>query len=117
MEVIKYRILCFLKVDPFSYDLVFVANAAAAVRFAIECIQNHATNNKAMLSYYYHEATCGTLVELRKYCNQYRCFKTDQEVNRWIAEEENDRFEPQSLGLFVYPGQSSLDGRRLPKSW
>jgi molybdenum cofactor sulfurtransferase len=117
MEVVKYRILCFLKVDPFSYDLIFVPNVTAAVQFAIGCIQCYAAKEKAISSYYYHEGMCEKLVDLRESCNQYRCFRTDEEVDRWIDQEETTKLEPQSLGLFVYPGQSSVDGRRLPKSW
>jgi len=117
MEVVKYRILCFLKVDPFSYDLNFVSNTTAAVRLAIRYIQCCAEKEKAISSYYYHQEACARLVDLRESCNQYRCFRTDEDVDRWIEQEETTKLEPQSLGLFVYPGQSSVDGRRLPKTW
>jgi len=117
VKVVKFQVLRFLKVNPDIFDLAFVSKATAAVQLAVEYFQDYAADEKALFSYYYHKETGGALVRLRECSDQYRCFKTDEEVDQWIEGDEKAKLEPQSLGLFVYPGQSSFDGRRLPRSW
>jgi len=117
VKVVKFQVLRFLQVNPDIFDLAFVSEATAAVQLAIECFQEYAADEKALFSYYYHKETGGALARLRESSDQYRCFQTDEEVDRWIDGDEKAKLEPQSSGLFVYSGQSSFDGRRLPRGW
>jgi len=73
--------------------------------------------------YGYHKDAHSSLVGVREVTNgAHRCFQTDQEVNDWINRRESWRTSIRrpkkgQLGLFAYPGQSNMTGRRLPLDW
>lgn len=146
----------FFKADPEVFDLVFVANATAAIKLVGESFHDCALSQKKAFWYGYHNDAHTSLVGVREYSNVSRCFKDDEEVDAWIEEggtnghwhesgteggltnkhedgtengnengsgngsgngrgngRGNER-SPAQLGLFAYPGQSNMTGRRLP---
>jgi molybdenum cofactor sulfurtransferase len=71
----------------------------------------------------YHRDSHTSIVGVREATdNHHRCFKNDAEVEKWLSDAADgvDETEPSGegrLGLFAYPGQSNMTGRRLPLSW
>jgi selenocysteine lyase/cysteine desulfurase len=50
----------------------------------------------------------------------HHCFSSDDEVEHWLNSDQLSLNMPDSAGLpglFAYPGQSNMNGRRLPLSW
>jgi len=47
----------------------------------------------------------------------HRCFTSDEEVDIWINSGGLGGPRARQLGLFAYPGQSNMTGRRLPLNW
>jgi len=141
-------VLEFFKADPEVFDLVFVANATAAIKLVGECFHDCALSQKKAFWYGYHNDAHTSLVGAREYSNVSRCFKDDENVDAWIEgggmdgrwhesgiegglrnkqedgnEDGNENGSgngngnersPAQLGLFAYPGQSNMTGRRLP---
>lgn len=68
--------------------------------------------------YGYHQDSHTSLVGVRESTDgEHRCFRSDTEVEEWIARPSSNRDQSPKLGLFAYPGQSNMTGRRLPLSW
>ena len=106
------RVLHFLKADPGDFDVVFVANATAGVKLVVDSFAAHERG----FWYGYHRDAHTSLVGVREAAKGgSHCFRTDQEVEQWL-DNENIRMET-DLGLFAYPAQSNMNGRRLPLDW
>jgi molybdenum cofactor sulfurtransferase len=136
VDLVRIRVLEFFKADPHDFALVFVANATAAIKLVGECFHDCALSQKKAFWYGYHNDAHTSLVGVREYSDVSRCFKGDEDVDTWIKEGGMDghRHEsgngsgsesghgdgygnghsPARLGLFAYPGQSNMNGRRLP---
>ncbi|KAL8627459.1 hypothetical protein Q9189_006836 [Teloschistes chrysophthalmus] len=114
--------LRFFRADPEHFDLVFVANATAAIKLVAEGLSGRASGNDFW--YGYHADAHTSLVGLRKLASAgSRCFTTDIEVEEWldhgadIPSHEQSGGCSSSVGVFAYPAQSNLNGRRLPLHW
>lgn len=132
VEAVRKRVLEFFHANPDDYDLAFVANATAAIKLVGEAMRDNvqrynmerpARSRPRRLWYGYHKDAHNSLIGLRALTDDYsRCFACDSEVDAWI---EANRINPgirdgdgdDDLGLFAYPGQSNMDGRRLPLRW
>ena len=117
----RLRMLHFFRADPEHFDLVFVANATAALKLVAEGVRGHA---KSRLWYGYHADSHTSLVGLRELASAgSRCFFTDTEVATWLSEDfdiPSDKLtdsQARKVGLFAYPAQSNMNGRRLPLDW
>ena len=64
--------------------------------------------------YGYHRDSHTSLVGMREGAAQHRCFGSDDEVDQWISEPS---VPADRIGLFAYPAQSNMNGRRLPRDW
>lgn len=121
VDSVREKTLRFLGADPRHFDLVFVANATAAIKLVADCFRDLSEQTRAGTFWYgYHRDAHTSLVgvrELTKGPHSHKCFESDAEVEDWI--EGNNSFgQPSgSLALFAYPGQSNLTGRRLPLNW
>ena len=125
IESTRLQALTFFKADPEHFDLIFVANATAAIKLVMDCMFNN--GQKAASWYGYHVDSHTSLVGVRETVGEsYECFKSDKEVDEWIrsrrsqsVQEHNlqDSSIHERLGLFAYPAQSNMNGRRLPLSW
>ncbi|KAK7422637.1 hypothetical protein QQZ08_009443 [Neonectria magnoliae] len=93
-----------LGADPKHFDLVFVANATAAIKLIADGFRDlgEKTQDKSFWYGYHREAHTSIILE------------------RWLEYPANSTVrnsKSTGLGLFAYPGQSNLSGRRLPKAW
>lgn len=111
------RALRFFGADPEKFDLIFVANATAAVRLVTECFRDYASREEKRFWYAYHADAHTSLVGSRELSDEHRCFSNDDQVGTWIHKGDLDSRGPPRLGLFAYPGQSNFNGRRLPLNW
>ena len=117
MDAIRHKALRFFNADPDEWDLVFTANASAAIKLAVECIRDHAALTATPIWYGYHKDAHTSLVGVRELVSTHRCFVSDDEVDKWISSGGFGGARSRELGLFAYPGQSNFSGRRLPLSW
>ncbi|KAL8801461.1 MAG: hypothetical protein Q9182_004427 [Xanthomendoza sp. 2 TL-2023] len=114
--------LQFFRADPDHFDLVFVANATAALKLVAEGLCHHGQDRR--LHYGYHADAHTSLVGIRELASAgSRCFVEDAEVEEWLSQGVpiprnglcDDR--GQVVGLFAFPAQSNMNGRRLPLDW
>lgn len=117
VDAIRERALRFFNADPEEWDLVFTANATSAIKMVIECFRDHAAASNTPIWYGYHKDSHTSLVGVRELAKMHRCFTTDAEVDLWINSGGLGGPRARQLGLFAYPGQSNMTGRRLPLSW
>ena len=125
IESTRLQALKFFKADPEHFDLIFVANATAAIKLVMDCMFNH--SQKAASWYGYHVDSHTSLVGVRETAGgSYGCFKSDKEVDDWIRSRRSQNVQEhiqqgpsvdEGVGLFAYPAQSNMNGRRLPLSW
>ncbi|KAF2091425.1 PLP-dependent transferase [Saccharata proteae CBS 121410] len=126
----REKALRFFNADPEHFDLVFVANASAAIKLINECFRDYVDpsnrpedSERRHLWYGYHRDAHNSLVGVREAaqgCNT--CFRNDEEVEDWIDgkvafHEGPEVSKGNRVSLFAYPGQSNLNGRRLPLNW
>ena len=118
--------LHFFNADPEDFDLVFVANATAAIKLVVDCLSDyHRKEDGRTLRgyrYWYHADSHTSLVGARQISKTAAvCFESDEEVEQWLRVQETSPILPsvsgKALGLFAYPGQSNMNGRRLPLDW
>ena len=125
VDEVRARTLAFLGADPRYFDLVFVANATAAIKLVADAFRDLSEKSRTRSFWYgYHKDAHTSLVGVREFANRdVHCFETDEQVDAWLADPLGSspgfirRTYPQGLGLFAYPGQSNLNGRRLPLRW
>ncbi|PMD32101.1 PLP-dependent transferase [Hyaloscypha variabilis F] len=119
----REKTLRFLGADPEHFDLVFVANATAAIKLVMESFKDLSTTNKLVegdeggFRYFYHIDCHNSVIGVRETTDDdHYCFRDDAEVEQWL-DGKTSQNEGSKLGLFAYPGQSNMTGRRLPLSW
>jgi molybdenum cofactor sulfurtransferase len=129
VDRVRLRVLQFFKANPEDFDIIFVANATAGIKMVMDaftqCSRNpvsHTQDSSHPFWYGYHRDSHTSLVGMREVASRgSRCFEADQEVEDWISgslktDLDQPGSEPQ-LGLFAYPAQSNMNGRRLPLDW
>lgn len=123
VDSIREKALYFFKADPEHFDLVFTANATAAIKLVAESFRDLAAASSVSGTFWYgyHKDAHTSIVGVREYTDgNHHCFGSDREVEEWLngcpthITSSNDGALP---GLFAYPGQSNMTGRRLPLSW
>ncbi|KAL8816232.1 MAG: hypothetical protein Q9223_004727, partial [Gallowayella weberi] len=122
VETARLRMLQFFRADPNHFDLVFVANATAALKLVAEGLCDHGQDRS--LHYGYHADAHTSLVGIRELASAgSRCFFEDAEVEEWLSQGvpilRNGQCDDlgQVIGLFAFPAQSNMNGRRLPLDW
>ncbi|KAL8880961.1 MAG: hypothetical protein Q9198_001737 [Flavoplaca austrocitrina] len=117
IEDVRLRALRFLKADPDFFDLVFVANATAGIKLVMEAFREQPGG----FWYGYHKDAHTSLIGMREAASGQRCFHRDEEVVDWMRALSTGSCRASchdaQHGLFAYPAQSNLNGRRLPLSW
>lgn len=122
VDEVRERTLRFLGADPAAFDLVFVANATAAIKLVAEAFRDLAAKTRARRFWYgFHKDAHTSLVGVRELAGGWHhCFEGDAEVDAWLdapAAFLAHRLDPAGLGLLAYPGQSNMSGRKLPLAW
>ncbi|KAL4996899.1 molybdenum cofactor sulfurase [Aspergillus recurvatus] len=112
VDDIRLRALRFFNADSDEFDLIFVANATAGIKMVADALRDSPQG----FWYGYHVDAHTSLVGVRELAvSGSRCFVHDEEVNAWISGLGSERRK--SLGLFAYPAQSNMNGRRFPLRW
>lgn len=114
VDAIRLQLLHFFGASPEDFDLVFTANATAAIKLVGECMAQHGNSRvpfKRGFKYVYHQDSHTSLVGLREIASRSRCLLGDEAVEEWMDRESSQ------VTLFAYPGQSNMTGRRTPRSW
>lgn len=117
----REQTLRFFGADPEYFDLVFVANATAAIKLVTECFRDLGNTDSDSDSegfwYGYHVDSHNSIVGIRECTDgEFHVFRSDAEVDDWLTSPSS--INPTGkLGLFAYPGQSNMTGRRLPLRW
>ncbi|KAM5375764.1 hypothetical protein ACJZ2D_005820 [Fusarium nematophilum] len=122
VDNIRAKALRFLGADPAHFDLVFVANATAAIKLVADGFRDLGEKTPTKSFWYgYHREAHTSIIGVRELTSgDYHCFEDDESVEQWLACPANTQIrkaKSTGLGLFAYPGQSNLSGRRLPKGW
>ncbi|THV52833.1 hypothetical protein BGAL_0067g00230 [Botrytis galanthina] len=123
VDSVREKALRFLGADPAHFDLVFTANATAAIKLVAESFRDLALESSTSGSFWYgyHKDAHTSLVGPREHTNgQHHCFTTDQEVEDWLLGYRSlpgRREDDETPGILAFPGQSNMTGRRLPLSW
>lgn len=119
----RTKTLKFFGADPEHFDLVFVANATAAIKLVMESFKDlgnasrTADGEEGGFRYFYHADSHNSVVGVRETTDDdHHCFRNDAEVENWLSGKATHHMSSK-LGLFAYPGQSNMTGRRLPLSW
>ena len=120
VERVRRQMLAFFKADPEHFDLVFVANATAAVKLVIECVADYSLEQKqgrngGRFWYGYHRDRHTSLVGPRDVADISRYFGEDVEVEAWLLPPNVG--DETGVGVFAYPAQSNMNGRRLSLDW
>jgi molybdenum cofactor sulfurtransferase len=118
----RIKTLEFFGADPEHFDLVFVANATAAIKLVMDSFKDLGNASRTRegdggFRYFYHVDAHNSVVGVRETAdNDYHCFRNDAEVDNWLS-GRSTHHNSTKLGLFAYPGQSNMNGRRLPLNW
>lgn len=116
IDDIRLRALRFFNASPDDFDLIFVANATAGIKLVVDGFREH----EGGFWYGYHKDAHTSVVGVREVATPgHHCFESDSEVDEWLQDSRtlDAQSTNASLGLFAYPAQSNLNGRRLPLSW
>jgi molybdenum cofactor sulfurtransferase len=111
VQDVRLQLLRFFDANPDDFDLVFVANATAGIKLVADALHEHESG----FWYGYHRDAHTSLVGVRELAQEHHCFEEDEEVEDWIEQGGDDT--QTRLGLFAYPAQSNMNGRRLPLNW
>lgn len=125
MDQARRLVLEFFHADPNDFDVVFVANATAAIKLVGCCFQERG------FWYGYHTDAHTSLVGVRELADKgYHCFSSDGKLDQWIElskGEADETYLPVNLDgriiddgvnkLIGYPAQSNMNGHRTPKQW
>ncbi|CAD0110415.1 unnamed protein product [Aureobasidium uvarum] len=111
VQDVRLQLLRLFRADPDVFDLVIVANATAGIKLVADALREHESG----FWYGYHRDAHTSLVGVRELAQEHLCFAGDKEVEEWI--EQDGQNTQTRLGLFAYPAQSNMNGRRLPLDW
>lgn len=130
IQSVRHEVLAFFRADPVAFDIIFVANATAAVKLVMQSFRDltdystDSSNGNSSFWFGYHRDCHTSLVGVRESTRaHHRCFYSDKDVEGWLDADESsqeivsDLPHRAQLGLFAYPGQSNMTGRRLPLHW
>lgn len=115
IDDVRVQTLRFFNANPDKFDIVFVANATAAIKLVADAFRDQ----DGGFNYSYHAEAHTSLVGVRELALPgARCFANDVEVDNWLNDREvGPSFACRTPSLFAYPAQSNMTGRRLPMKW
>ncbi|KAK5318126.1 hypothetical protein LTR93_008171 [Exophiala xenobiotica] len=115
IDDVRLRVLRFFNANPDDFDVIFVANATAAIKLVGDALRDGDNG----FNYRYHADSHTSLVGVRELASRSSaCLKDDDEVERWLSSLEQPSHDfPGGISLFAYPAQSNMTGRRLPLRW
>ena len=109
---VRLQVLQFFNASPDEFDVVFVANAAAAIKIIGDCFRDF---DSRVFWYGYHVGSHTSVIGVRELADMgYQSFR-DADVDAWITEIGTTQSRVPKL--FAFPAQSNMNGRRLPLRW
>ena len=126
IERVRTRVLKFFNADPEKYDVVFVANATAAIKLVMDSLRDFKSKTSKLpnsgFTYYYHRDCHTSMVGVREVAGSAHCFVSDEAVDGWLRGRpsplcEQEDSNKRDISLFGYPAQSNMNGHRLPLDW
>lgn len=114
IDDVRIRVLEFFSADPVDFDVVFVANATAGIKLVMDAFRSRADG----FTYGYHSDSHTSLVGVRETAADSFCLGSN-DVEAMISGSLPlfNGGGDNRLGLFAYPAQSNMNGRRLPLRW
>lgn len=110
---VRLRVLDLFNTDSTKYDVVFCANATAAIKLVADSFSGHPGG----FDYKFHRDAHTSLVGVRELSKSSHCFLSDNETDIWLSTEGDTTSDGDTkVGLFAWPGQSNFSGRRLPQN-
>lgn len=118
--------LQFFRADPAHFDIIFVANATAAIKLVGSCFQ------EKDFWYGYHRDSHTSMVGLREIARSgFHCFNSDDDLEKWVDSQKEDASlisvdgsgmphraqNNHSPKLIGYSAQSNMNGHRTPTNW
>jgi molybdenum cofactor sulfurtransferase len=107
----RLRVLRFFSADPDHFDVVFTANATAAIKLVADGFRDHPTG----FDYAYHLDSHTSLVGVREVSDNSQVVRSDKDISAWISGDVAS--SDSRLRLLAYPGQSNMTGARHPFEW
>ncbi|OWY49401.1 PLP-dependent transferase [Alternaria alternata] len=105
----RLRVLQSFDADPAHFDVVFTANATAAIKLVADAFSGHESG----FDYYFHYKCHTSLLGVGQLAERSLCLQSNEAVASWIQSHT----EAHRPSLFAYPAQSNMDGERLPVHW
>ena len=112
VDGVRASLLRFFRADPEHYDLVFTANTTASIKLVADAFRDMDEG----FWYGYQKDAHTSLVGVREYASTAKCFETDLELEIFLKGEDDgaNKARATQSGLFAWPAQSNMNGRRLP---
>ena len=125
IQLVRTQILEFFRANTEDWDVIFTANATAAIKLTADCFRDYAERDEKEFWYGYHRDSHTSLVGARELARvgagttdeANRCFLQDEDIDKWILQSSKNRHASGRVNLLAYPGQSNMTGRRLPNHW
>ncbi|KAJ6262494.1 hypothetical protein Dda_3304 [Drechslerella dactyloides] len=112
IEDTRVRVLQLFNADPEHFDIVFCANATAAIKIVADAFTAHAEKNGRKLEYRVHEDAHTSLVGIRPMAGGSLALGSREMYDFVASKAPRGEF-----GLMAYPAQSNMSGRRHPLYW
>jgi selenocysteine lyase/cysteine desulfurase len=116
MERARARVLAFFHADPAEYDVVFTANASAALRIVGESFPFE-SGSRFVLTADNHNSVNGIRSFAARAGADVRYIPLDGELRPEDPQPWMDGASPRRRHLFAYPAQSNYSGARHPLAW
>ena len=112
VDGVRARLLEFFRASPDHFDLVFTANTTASIKLVADAFRDAPGG----FWYGYQRDAHTSLVGVREYASQSQCFGSDLELELFLKGEDEgaNAARNQRIGLFAWPAQSNMNGRRHP---
>jgi molybdenum cofactor sulfurtransferase len=111
----RLKALELFNADPDDFDIIFTANATAAVKLVMESFSGLSSG----FDYLYHHSCHTSLVGVRELSSRAYCLASDDETEEWLDGRVHPQEPPSSNRptIFAYAAQSNMNGQRLPLEW
>lgn len=114
IDDIRLKVLKFFRASPDDFDVVFVANATAAIKLVAEAFRD----NKNGFWYGFHADAHTSIVGCRELADRgSTCFQNNDSLEAWMSSIRHQACPSDLLQLVAYPGQSNMSGRKIPMSY
>ncbi|RMZ92676.1 hypothetical protein DV736_g99, partial [Chaetothyriales sp. CBS 134916] len=115
IEDARLTALRFFNASPNEYDLIFTANATAAIKLVADLFRDLESG----FEYAYHDESHTSLVGVRELAvGGSRCFSTREELMRVVDPPDSTDNHGGRLPLLVaFPGQSNMTGHKFPRDY